>query len=76
MKQAENGKVYHVCAVSDDRWEVLSGSSSEPVASFEDKHAALAYAMSLARARSSWQLPIGRRHDALRSILNQPRIHE
>ncbi len=76
MKQAEKCTIYHICAVTDDRWEVLRDSSPEPVASFEDKHAALAYAMSLARARSGWQLPLSHRHDALRSILNQPRIHE
>jgi len=57
---AEGGAVYRVCAVNDDRWDVLRGSASEPVASFTDRHAALAYAMSLARTRSSWQLPLGR----------------
>ena len=41
-----------------------------------DKHAALAYAMSLARAPSDWQLPPGRQLQVLRSIFNQPRIHE
>ena len=60
MMQAET--VYRVCAVNDDRWEVLRGSILEPVATFNDKHAALAYAMGLARARSGWQLPLGRPH--------------
>jgi hypothetical protein len=54
------GAVYRICAVRDDRWDVLRGSSPEPVASFSDKHAALAHAMSLARSRSGWQLPLGR----------------
>ena len=76
MKQAENGVVYRICAVSAERWDVLGGASSEPLATFNDKHAALAHAMSLARARSSWQLPLHRRQDALRSIFNQSRIHE
>jgi hypothetical protein len=75
MKQAEKASVYRICAVTDERWDVLRGASAEPVATFHDKHAALAYAMSLARAKSSWQLPLGRQQ-ALRSILNQPRIHE
>jgi hypothetical protein len=76
MDQVENGVVYRICAVDGERWDVLRGSSSEPVASFNDKHAALAHAMSLARARSSWQLPLHHRQDALRSIFNQSRIHE
>lgn len=76
MKHAESGAVYRICAVDDDRWDVLRGSSSEPVATFNDKHAAVAYAMSLARARSSGHLPRGGRQDALRSIFNQSRVHE
>jgi len=80
MKQAENaaetGSMYRICAVNDERWDVLRGASGEPVATFTDKHAALAYAMSLARAPSEWQLPPGRQQRALRSIFNQPRIHE
>jgi hypothetical protein len=76
MRQAEMGSVYRICAVNDERWDVLRGASAEPVATFTDKHAALAYAMSLARTSSSWQLPLGRHQQALRSIFNQPRIHE
>jgi hypothetical protein len=71
MEQAENAAVYRVCAVSDERWDVLRGSELERVATFSDKHAALAYAMSLARTRSSWQLPLGARHEALGSMFTQ-----
>jgi hypothetical protein len=73
MKQAENGVIYRICAVSGERWDVLRDASSEPVATFNDKHAALAHAMSLARERSGWQLPLDHR---LRSIFNRSRIHE
>jgi hypothetical protein len=76
MEQAEMGSSYRICAVDDTRWDVLRGASDEPVATFTDKHAALAHAMSLARAPSDWQLPPGRQQRVLRSILNQPRIHE
>lgn len=67
---------YRICVVDDTRWDVLRGASDEPVATFTDKHAALAYAMSLARAPSDWLLPPGRQQQVLRSIFNQPRIHE
>jgi hypothetical protein len=76
MKQAEMRASYRICAVNDTRWDVLRGASDEPVATFTDKHAALAYAMSLARAPSDWLLPPGRQQQVLRSIFNQPRIHE
>jgi hypothetical protein len=76
MNQAEMGSSYRICAVNDTRWDVLRGASDEPVATFTDKHAALAHAMSLARAPSDWQLPPGRQLQVLRSIFNQPRIHE
>ena len=80
MKQAEMssemGSVYRICAVDDTRWDVLRGESAEPVATFPDKHAALAYAMGLARTPSEWQLPPGRQQRFLRSIFNQSRIHE
>ncbi len=58
MDQAEAGAVFRVCAVDDHRWDVLQGSSPEPVATFTDKHAALAYAMSLARARKGCRPPL------------------
>ena len=80
MKQAENasetGSVYRICAVNPERWDVLRGPSGEPIATFTDKHTALAHALSLARAPSEWQMPPGRQNRILRSIFNQPRIHE
>ena len=81
MNQGQTGAVYRICAVSDERWDVLRGSSSEPVATFHDKHAALAYAMSLARTRPvgvslSGRYPFGRGQNAQRSVFDQPRIHE
>jgi hypothetical protein len=71
IKQAENAAVYRVCAVNEERWDVLRGASTEPVATFNDKHAALAYAMGLARTRSSWQLPVGTRNELLGSMLTR-----
>ncbi len=76
MKNPEMGASYRICAVDDTRWDVLRGASEEPVATFTDKHAALAHAMSLARAPSDWQLPPGRQQQLMRSSFNQPRIHE
>ena len=75
-KASETGCMYRICAVNAARWDVLRGASGEPVATFTDKHAALAYAMSLARAPTHWQLSPGRQQRVLRSIFNQPRIHE
>jgi hypothetical protein len=69
IQEAENAAVYRICAVNEERWDVLRGSSQEPVATFNDKHAALAYAMSLARTRSSWQLPVDRRNEVWRGVL-------
>jgi hypothetical protein len=72
IKKAENAAVYRVCVASDARWQVLCGCSVEPLATFNDKHAALAYAMSLARTRASWQLPIDWRNKVLGSMLTRP----
>ncbi len=73
MQQAQNAPVYRICAVSDQRWDVLRDSSADPVASFSDKHAALAYAMSLARGGADWQLAPGHRQAALRNIFRLDR---
>jgi hypothetical protein len=73
MKQADNAAVYRICAVTEERWDVIRESSSEAVATFNDKHAAVAYAMSLARAGSAWHQPVGRRHDALRTMFDHRR---
>jgi hypothetical protein len=72
MSQAESALIYKVCAVSEDRWDVLRGSAPEPVATFNDKHAALAYAMSLARNGSKWRPTVGRNGDAFRNMLRLP----
>ena len=67
MGQVENASVYRICGVTEGRWDVLQGSSTEPVATFNDKHTALAYAMTLARGDS--QLPLSRRQDVWRNAL-------
>jgi hypothetical protein len=53
MKEAN---VYRVCAGSADRWYVYQDATPDPVASFDDKAAALNYAMCLARGRVAWHL--------------------
>ena len=69
MNQIERASIYRICAVSEERWDVLRGASDEPVATFQDKHAALAYAMCLAREASGLELPLTRRQAALRNVL-------
>ena len=56
MSDARNAEVYRVCAVSGDRWDVYQEPRSVPVATFNDKAAALNYAMCLARGRVAWHL--------------------
>jgi len=48
--------VYRVCAGQAGRWLVFQEGEVEPVASFDDKAAALNYAMCLARGRVAWHL--------------------
>jgi hypothetical protein len=48
--------LYRVRAGSADRWLVYQDADLEPVASFDDKAAALNYAMCLARGRVAWHL--------------------
>lgn len=52
----KESNVYRVCAEGADRWHVYQDTVSKPVASFEDKAAALNYAMCLARGRVAWHL--------------------
>jgi hypothetical protein len=52
----KEASVYRVCAGSADRWHVYQDETAEPVASFDDKAAALNYAMCLARGRVAWHL--------------------
>jgi hypothetical protein len=47
--------VYRVCGGAN-RWHVYQDPEAIPVASFEDKAAALNYAMCLARGRVAWHL--------------------
>lgn len=70
MHLTKNTAVYRVCARTPDRWEVFQDPDTEPVASFDDKSAALTYAMGLARGRVSWQLLLGARNDRPRPDLH------
>ena len=63
MNRVANTSVYHIRRAGRERWEVLQGSSDAPMASFGDKHSALAYAMKLAHGDSGYEL-----HDALNSV--------
>jgi len=56
MNEIKSAEIYRVCAVSNDRWDVYEEPRSRPVASFNDKAAALNYAMCLARGRVAWHL--------------------
>jgi hypothetical protein len=51
----EGAAVFRICASTHNTWDVYRGSSPEPLASFEDKNAALTYALCLARGKVSWQ---------------------
>ncbi len=53
MTQASNEAIYRVRAAGSDHWVVFRDTASEPVASFDDKASALAYALHLARRRST-----------------------
>jgi hypothetical protein len=61
MGQMTNGKmpqeanVYRV-RTSENRWYVFQEPEAVPVACFDDKAAALNYAMCLARGRVAWHL--------------------
>jgi hypothetical protein len=48
--------VYRVRATDSSKWQVFREPSPDPVASFNDKHDALSYAMSLARGHADWHL--------------------
>jgi hypothetical protein len=56
MNEIKSAEIYRVCAVSNDRWDVYQEPRHRPVASFNDKAAALNYAMCLARGRVAWHL--------------------
>ncbi len=54
MLKSKSESVYRVRPVGTDHWIVYRDSFADPVASFPDKGAALAYALSLARHRRVW----------------------
>jgi hypothetical protein len=56
VNMAKEAGVYRVCAGGVRRWEVFQEPSAAPIASFDDKAAALNYAMCLARGRVAWHL--------------------
>ncbi|MEJ0034561.1 MAG: hypothetical protein WDO68_00515 [Gammaproteobacteria bacterium] len=56
MNETKSAEIYRVCAISTDRWDVYQEPRHHPVASFNDKAAALNYAMCLARGRVAWHL--------------------
>ena len=56
MHPSRQTAIYRVCARTPDQWDVFEEPDAEPLASFQDKSAALTYAMGLARSRLSWQL--------------------
>jgi hypothetical protein len=56
MAEIKGPNVYRVCAGGADRWHVYHEAGPDPLASFDDKAAALNYAMCLARGRVAWHL--------------------
>ena len=56
MLKSESDSVYRVrpAPAGTDHWIVYRDTFADPVASFPDKAAALAYALSLARHRQVW----------------------
>jgi hypothetical protein len=75
MNRVRNTSVYHIRRANRERWEVLQGSSGVLVASFSDKHSALAFAMNLAHGNSSSGL-----QEALNSVFGgrdsgAPEVH-
>ena len=54
MSRSNSESVYRVRPAGTDHWIVYRDSFADPVASFPDKAAALACALSLARHRRVW----------------------
>lgn len=52
----QDAEVYRVASGATNRWHVFEEPSELPVASFDDRAAALNYAMCLARGRVAWHL--------------------
>jgi hypothetical protein len=55
MQHVHGAAVYRICAGNENTWDIFQDSSDHPLASFDDKNAALTYAMCLARGKVSWQ---------------------
>jgi len=55
MQNIHSAAVYRICAGNGKTWNVFQDSSAQPLASFDDKNAAVTYAMCLARGKVSWQ---------------------
>lgn len=54
--EKEREVVYRVCAGTAAPWDVFQAPAATPIASFDDRAAALNYAMCLARGRVAWHL--------------------
>ncbi|HEU4628009.1 MAG TPA: hypothetical protein VFS52_24865 [Steroidobacteraceae bacterium] len=70
--ETRNANVYRVSGGANG-WFVYEDAGAVPVASFEDKAAALNYAMCLARGRVAWHLLL--RQQQVTSITNAPRAN-
>jgi len=55
MQNDYGAAVFRICAAEGETWNVFQDASSQPLATFPDKNAALTYAMLLARGKVSWQ---------------------
>ncbi len=60
MSGVNNESIYRVRAAASDHWVVYRETFEDPVASFPDKAAALAYALNLARHRPNAYSPLER----------------
>ncbi len=60
MSGVHNESIYRVRAAASDHWVVYRETLEDPVASFPDKAAALAYALNLARHRPGNFSPLER----------------
>jgi hypothetical protein len=63
--QGQSAPVYRVRASDSARWDVFCEPSPQAIASFNEKHDALSYAMSLARGGAEWHLFSNRHRTAL-----------
>ena len=66
----KEASVYRVSASGADRWHVFQDASCEPVASFQDRAAALNYAMCLARGRVAWHLLLRQNSICAQNLVN------